>query len=62
MYNKITVGYVTQKYNDEGVCIGQEFIASDEVEYENDFGEEVDTPDNEVYQPFHMVQPTNEGE
>jgi hypothetical protein len=63
-FNKLTVGYVIQNYvtlpNGTTVCNGQEFVASDEVEYENDTGEHVDDmidTDKEVCCPFNMVQP-----
>ena len=57
-YSKITVGFVVQDYKDEGICTSQEFIAGEEVEYENKFGEPVNVnTEAEVYQPFDMVQP-----
>ena len=57
-YSKITVGFVVQDYSDEGICTNQEFIAGEEVEYENKFGEPVNVnTEAEVYQPFDMVQP-----
>lgn len=27
MFNKITHGYVVQKFNDQGECLGQNFVA-----------------------------------
>ena len=61
-FNKITIGYVIQKYKrlETGVlvCIGQEFIASDEVTYETDDCEAVEIDkDKELYCPLEMVQP-----
>ena len=61
-YNKITTGFVVQKYvnmNGKCICIGQEFVASDQVEREDDNGDTmfVDTT-KEQYQPFDMKQPT----
>ena len=59
-FNKITVGFVVQKYKTMGngshVCIGQEFVAGDQVDYENLNGEPV-TVDTlkENYQPFDMA-------
>lgn len=53
---KITVGFVVQNYK-KGKCIDSEFVASDEVTWENDLGEQIDPPKNEVYFPFEMVQP-----
>jgi hypothetical protein len=61
-HKKITVGFVIQDYkklpNGTLVCTGQEFIAGDQVDYENEMGEtvEVDTL-KEVYCPFEMMQP-----
>ena len=66
-FNKITTGYVIQRYktlpNGALVCIGQEFIAGDQVDYETTGGEpiEIDTM-KEVYYPFHMVQPKDTNE
>lgn len=55
---KITTGYVVQTYCGEQ-CVSQEFIAGDEVDWENDLGEAVDEEDQpcEIYQSFDMVQP-----
>jgi len=53
---KITVGYVVQDYVGAN-CTGQVFIAGDQVSYENKFGDEVNRPDEEIYQPLEMVQP-----
>lgn len=56
-FRKTTNGYVVQTYDREtGKCISQEFVAGDEVDYEDDNGY-IDEPGNEVYQPLHMVQP-----
>ncbi len=60
-YNKITVGWVTQKYvtlNGKRICVGQEFFAGDQVDRETLDGETIfiDT-DKEQYQPFDMKQP-----
>lgn len=41
-------------------CVAQEFIAGDEVDYEDENGEPLGTPTyahHEVYQPFNMKQP-----
>ena len=61
MYKKITVGFVVQEYDDDGNPLHQEFIAGDEVTYEDENGEtldsiEVDT-ESEEYLPYHMIQP-----
>ena len=54
--NKITTGFVIQRFNTEtNKFIDQEFIAGDEVSYENVYGESVDTFDE--YLPFDMIQP-----
>ena len=41
-FNKITVGFVIQTFekSDEGrfICVGQEFIAGDQVDYEDGDG------------------------
>jgi hypothetical protein len=61
-FQKITVGFVTQEYetldNGTHVCTGQEFVAGDQVDYEDMDGEpvEIDTL-KEEYCPFNMVQP-----
>lgn len=53
---KITVGYVVQEFCPKTrQYVGQEFIAGDEVSYENESGEFVDGWDE--YLPFDMVQP-----
>jgi len=56
---KITTGFVIQTYDSKtGRCIGQEFVAGDEVEYEDEHGQSVDwTEEADAYQPFNMVQP-----
>jgi len=58
---KITVGFVVQDYNENGECTGQEFVAGDQVDWEDDDGEEINSPGDEYfsYQPFDMVQPTH---
>jgi len=61
-FKKITVGFVVQEYQTEvdgsHTPINQEFIAGDQVDYEDLNGEpvEVDTL-KEVYCGFDMVQP-----
>jgi hypothetical protein len=58
MYNKITIGFVIQAFNNDGECISQEFIAGDQVDYEDTEGWPLDNiPEKEQYQPFDMVQP-----
>ncbi len=57
MYKKVTIGFVVQTFDDNGEPTEQEFIAGDEVTYENGEGEIINTPENEIYLPFDMVQP-----
>jgi len=58
---KVTSGFVVQVFNaDTGDCMGQEFVSSDEVEYEDARGNPIDhTAAESICQPFHMVQPPN---
>lgn len=57
MIKKITIGFVVQTFDDQGKCTGQEFVAGDDVTYENSFGDGLDKPDEEFYYPLDMVQP-----
>lgn len=54
---KITTGYVRQYFepNEDGkfVCTGQEFIAGDICDYEDDGGQAIDPPEYQ-YQPYNM--------
>lgn len=52
---KITVGFVVQTFDNNNKCTEQEFHAGDQVDYEDDAGEPIDSWDE--YQPFQMVQP-----
>jgi hypothetical protein len=54
-FKKITTGFVIQEYEGEN-CISQEFIAGDQIDYEDQFGDKIEPPD-ENYQPFDMIQP-----
>jgi len=56
-FHKITAGFVDQEYDEYGQPIAQEFVAGDDVSYENQFGEPIGMPADETYQPFNMVQP-----
>lgn len=63
-YQKVTVGFVAQKYeiNKKGkyYCTHQAFVAGDEVSYEDDKGDAITVPhvlDREEYFPFEMQQP-----
>lgn len=57
--NKITVGFVIQKFDTEsGKCVSQEFVAGDEVSYETESGEHLDDDDFlDLYQAYDMVDP-----
>ncbi len=57
--DKITTGFVIQTYDTKtGRCVGQEFVAGDDVKYEDKHGESVDWEENpDAYQPLDMVQP-----
>ena len=56
-FTKITVGFVTQSYEKNAagkfICMGQEFIAGDQVDYENTDGDTITPPEHD-YQPFNM--------
>jgi hypothetical protein len=57
MKKKITAGFVVQEYEEhqnEHKCTDQYFIASDQVEWEDEEGDGIDAPDH-VYQPFSMT-------
>ena len=57
-FTKITIGFVVQSYekNSDGrcVCTGQEFIAGDQVDFEDPEGNAI-VACNHVYQPFNMT-------
>jgi len=54
---KITTGFVIQTFDTElGKFTDQEFIAGDEVAFENQYGRAVED-ETEGYLPFDMVQP-----
>jgi len=61
-FQKITHGFVLQKFDQLGECIGQSFTAGDEVDYETEDGDAINVMDmplgGDEYQPFDMVQPT----
>ena len=56
-FTKITVGFVTQSYEKNAagkfICTDQEFIAGDQVDYENTDGDTITPPEHD-YQPFNM--------
>ena len=57
MKKKITTGFVVQDYDDDGNCTGQEFIAGDQVDWEDEDGEPTTAPGAHNYQQMIMVQP-----
>lgn len=53
---KITVGFVIQEYDTEtGEFVSQEFVAGDQVDWEDEDGNAV--PEEDAYLSFEMVQP-----
>jgi len=57
-FTKITVGFVTQHYEKNAggkfICTGQEFVAGDQVDYEDADGNAITLPEHK-YQPFSMT-------
>lgn len=57
-FNKVTTGFVIQRYRKDitgkFTCINQEFIAGDDVQFENLKGDSIETPEHD-YQPFNMA-------
>jgi len=57
-FNKVTTGFIVQKYrkNSTGkfACVHQEFIAGDDVQFENLKGDSIEAPEHD-YQPFNMT-------
>ena len=55
--NKVTVGFVVQDFDGEtGICKSQEFIAGDDVSWEDDYGNSIKVPRHEYFH-FDMKQP-----
>lgn len=58
-YSKTTPGFVTQTFerDEQGKwkCTGQNFYTGNPVEYENEKGEQIDFPEDEIYQPYDMI-------
>jgi len=57
---KITVGFVIQSYDTEvKKFVEQNFTAGDQVDWEDEFGEPIEHPEDAVtgYLAFDMVQP-----
>jgi hypothetical protein len=61
--NKTTTGFVVQKFDAEtGRCVSQEFIASDQVEWEDQQGDRIEDGQYGIdleglYFPLDMKQP-----
>ena len=57
-FNKVTTGFVVQKYrrnsNGKFTCVHQEFIAGDDVQFENLKGDSIEAIEH-GYQPFNMT-------
>ena len=57
-FTKITVGFVTQNYKKNAagrlICMSQEFIAGDDVQFETLKGDSIEAPEHD-YQPFNMT-------
>lgn len=57
-FNKVTTGFVIQKFRKDNTgkfrCTNQEFIAGDDVQYENVKDETIEAPEHE-YQQFNMT-------
>ena len=62
-FNKITVGFVVQKFEKGGknrfICAEQEFVAGDQCDCEDAQGNAIEPPDHE-YQPYTMTLLTEE--
>lgn len=61
--SKVTHGFVVQSFEvvgDKCVCVGQEFVAGDDVTWETSDGEVADCPGCDAYESFEMVQPVVE--
>lgn len=65
MIHKITYGFVTQKFGEDGNFRGQEFTAGDKVDYEDSYGDTLSSKRQEVadscYHNFDMVQSPRPG-
>ena len=60
--SKVTHGFVVQQFEEVGgvlTCVGQEFVAGDDVTWETPDGEVPDEVPDEAYQSFEMVQPVS---
>jgi hypothetical protein len=53
---KITTGFVIQRWDaNTGKFLGQDFTAGDQVDFEDELGNPI-SPDDDLYQPFNMIQ------
>jgi len=56
--NKITPGFVVQRFKEDDsgrlICVHQEFLAGDDVQWQTLQGESIEPPDH-AYQPFEMT-------
>lgn len=50
---KITVGFVIQEFTNDGKFLKQEFVAGDQVDYEDENGLEIE-PQPDLYHNFDM--------
>ena len=65
MLKKITVGFVIQDFDEKtGKCVSQEFVAGEQVDWENEKGETINPFEFSTivdgdfnFFPFRMVQP-----
>lgn len=61
--NKITTGFVVQKFDSEsGRCLSQEFVAGDQIEWEDQTGDTVEDGQfgidvEGLYYPLEMKRP-----
>jgi hypothetical protein len=59
MFKKITPGFVVQDYDEAtGKCVGQEFVAGDNIESEDEAGNPIEQPESVEYFPFELIQPS----
>ena len=54
---KVTPGFVTQQFDEAGNCIRQDFVESEETQWENGFGDPIDTPEDEPSFVIELVPP-----
>lgn len=59
---KITYGWVTQRWDETGKFLGQEFFAGDEVDFEDEDGQTIPADSVPEYRCFDMVQDPPIGE